>query len=99
MVCCCIWSATDVLSRGPDPGALVWSALRHEEVVRWPASPGAPRPTLRPARWLTVCVRQPARCANARPVFRPLRILHLGEASRGGAVPCRPDPGSGAEAG
>lgn len=30
---CCTWSATDVLSGRSDPGALVWSALRYEEVV------------------------------------------------------------------
>src|SRR6185312_4546475 len=86
MASCCNWSATDVLSGGPDPGAPVPSALRHEEVVRWSAGPGATGPALRPAGWLAVCVRQPARCANARPVFRPLRILHLGEASRGRPV-------------
>src|SRR6185312_9894805 len=55
-------------------------------VVRWPTGPGAPGPSVRPTGWLAVRVRQPAWRTNARPVFRSLRILYLGEASRGGTV-------------
>src|SRR3984893_19023306 len=80
---CCIWSGADVLSRRSDPGAPVRGALRYAQVLRRAAGAGAPRAALRSAGWLAVCLHQPACHADARSVFRPLRILHLDEAARG----------------
>jgi hypothetical protein len=66
-----------------DLGSLGTSGSRFE--VRLELG-GVPRAGMRSTGWHAVCVRQPARHANARFVFRPLRILYLGEASRGGKV-------------